>query len=185
MRQLINSTYVTLDGLIGDMEKWHFGYSDDASERVASELLAGADTLLLGRHTYDAFAGAWPTRTGEMADTFNAMKKYVASTTLEKAEWNNTDIISTDLAETVARIKQEPGGHIVTYGFGPVAETLLQHGLLDELWLWIHPVLVGQIGTSETLFRDGNAATMTLLNTRVLDSGVVILSYRPSNRREG
>jgi dihydrofolate reductase len=179
MRHLINSTYVTLDGLIGDLERWHFGYMDAAAERVAGDLLAGADTLLLGRRTYEGFAAVWPTRTGELADKFNSMKKYVASTKLETADWNNSEIISGDLAGKVAEIKSQPGGHIVSYGIGPVAQTLMEHGLLDEIRLWFHPVLVGRVGTGEWLFREGNAATLTLLNTRVLDNGVVILSYRP------
>jgi dihydrofolate reductase len=180
MRHLINSTYVTLDGLIGDLERWHFGYMDAAAEKIAGETLAGADTLLLGRRTYQGFADAWPTRTGALADRFNSMRKYVASTTLETAGWNNTEIISGDLAGRVAQIKSQPGGHIVSYGMGPVAQTLIEHGLLDEIRLWIHPVLVGSVGTGEWLFRKGNAATLTLLNTRVLDNGVVILSYRPN-----
>jgi dihydrofolate reductase len=180
MRHLINSTYVTLDGLIGDLERWHFGYMDAVAEKIAGDTLAGADTLLLGRRTYQGFADAWPTRTGALADRFNSMRKYVASTTLESAGWNNTEIISGDLAGRVAQIKSQPGGHIVSYGMGPVAQTLIEHGLLDEIRLWIHPVLVGSVGTGEWLFRKGNAATLTLLNTRVLDNGVVILSYRPN-----
>jgi dihydrofolate reductase len=180
MRHLINSTYVTLDGLIGDLERWHFGYMDAAAEKVAGDLLAGADALLLGRRTYEGFAAVWPTRTGELADKVNSMRKYVASTKLETADWNNSEIISGDLAGTVAEIKSQPGGHIVSYGIGPVAQTLMEHGLLDEIRLWLHPVLVGSVGTGEWLFREGNAATLTLLNTQVLDTGVVILSYRPN-----
>jgi dihydrofolate reductase len=179
MRYLINSTYVSLDGLIGDLEGWLFGYKSTDAEKATDEILAGADTLLLGRRTYQAFAEAWPTRTGALADTLNGMKKYVASTTLETAGWDNSEIISADLADRVADIKRRPGGHIVSYGFGPVAQTLLEHGLLDEIRLWLHPVLVGSVGSGEWLFREGNAARLTLLNTRVLDTGVVILSYRP------
>jgi dihydrofolate reductase len=179
MRQIINATYVTLDGVIGDLERWHFGYSDDSTERVSAELVASSDALLLGRRTYEVFAEAWPSRTGEVADALNGMKKYVASTTLREAGWNNSEIIDADLADRVAKIKEEPGGNIVMYGFGPVAQELLRHGLLDEIRLWIHPVLVGTVTSGETLFREGNAARLTLLNTQVFDSGVVIVSYRP------
>jgi dihydrofolate reductase len=182
MRQIINSTYVTVDGLIGDLQRWHFDYVDASTERVVADLLASSDALLLGRRTYEGFAEAWPSRTGELAETLNAMKKYVASTTLRTAGWNNTEIISADLADRVAKIKQEPGGNIVMYGFGPLAQLLMQRGLLDEIQLWIHPVLVGM--PSGTLFRDGNAAKLALLNTRVLDSGVVVLSYRPQRAGE-
>lgn len=180
MRPIISSTNVSLDGLIGDLERWQANYIDDASNRIVSELLFASDALLLGRRTYENFARAWPSGTGDVADKFNSIKKYVASTTLDKADRPNTEIINHDLTGTVAELKKQPGKQILTYGFGPVAQTLLHQGLLDEIRLWIHPVLLGDLGTSDTLFRAGNTARLTLLRTQVLDSGVVILTYRPA-----
>ena len=125
------------------------------------------------------------------------MKKYVASTTLEKADWTNSTVIDGDLVEEVTKIKELPGRDILMFGFGPVARTLLQHGLLDEIRLWVHPVLVGAGSPSDLLFREGNTSRMTPVDTRTLGSGgpdsrmklvdnktlasgIVILSYQPT-----
>jgi dihydrofolate reductase len=183
VRRIINSTYVSLDGLIEHLDKWHFDYLDDISNDFESEQLAGCDALLMGRRTYEVFAQAWPPRTGEAADKINGMRKYVASTTLGQAEWANTTVLGGDLVKEVTELKQQPGGDILTYGFGPVAHTLLRHGLLDEVRLWVHPVFAGVGDPSNLLFREGGTARMRLLDTRVLPSGVVILFYRPASQR--
>src|SRR6266545_7919079 len=134
MRRIVNSTYISLDGLIQKMDVWHFDYVDDEVTAIQSEDQLAADAVLMGRLTYDSFAAAWPTRTGDdYADRLNAMPKYVASTTLKDPEWNNTTVLEGDLVDAVARLKDEPGGDILMFGFGPVAQTLLQAGLLDEL----------------------------------------------------
>jgi dihydrofolate reductase len=179
MRRIINSTYVTLDGLTEHLERWHFDYIDDDATAFTSELLSKSDALLMGRRTYESFAEAWPPRSGELADKINAMTKYVASSTLEKADWRNSTILDGDLAEAVAKLKQEPGQDILMYGFGPVAETLLKHNLLDELHVWVHPVFAGVGTTGDTLLRDGNSARFELAGTRAFGSGVVVLTYRP------
>jgi dihydrofolate reductase len=179
MRRIINSTYVSLDGLTEHLERWHFEYIDDDADAFTLELLSTSDALLMGRRTYESFAEAWPPRGGEVADKINAMTKYVASSTLEKADWHNSTVIEGDLAEAVAKLKQEPGRDILTYGVGSVAETLLEHGLLDELHLWVHPVLAGVGGVGDTLLHDGNSARFKLAGTRTFDSGVVVLSYQP------
>ena len=98
----------------------------------------------MGRHTYDGFAPVWPTRSGDpVSDQINAMAKYVVSTTLKDPEWNNTHVIDGDVAAEITRLKQAPGKNIVQYGFGVVSRLLLEHGLLDELRLWVHPLIVG------------------------------------------
>jgi dihydrofolate reductase len=178
MRRIINSTYVSLDGLIEHLERWHFDYIDDEATAFTSELLARSDALLLGRRTYESFAEAWPPRTGDIADKINAMRKHVASTTLETADWNNSTVIRGDVADAVSELKRQPGQDILMYGFGPLAQTLVQHGLLDELHLWVHPVFVGAGDVSDTLLREGNSARFQLAGTRTFASGVVILSYR-------
>ena len=178
MRRIINSTYVTLDGLIEHLERWHFDYIDADADAFTSELLARSDALLLGRRTYESFAEAWPPRTGEVADRVNAMRKHVASTTLETAEWNNSTVIQGDVADAVSEFKRQPGQDILMYGFGPLAQALVQRGLLDELHLWVHPVFVGVGDVGDTLLREGNSARFQLAGTRTFGSGIVILSYQ-------
>jgi dihydrofolate reductase len=180
MRRTICSTYVSLDGLIELLERWHFDYLDDTSNQVEWEQLEGADALLMGRRTYEGFAEAWVPRTGQLADKINQMPKYVVSSTMDTADWANTTVIRGDLAKEVAELKRQPGGDILMYGFGPVAQTLLAAGLLDEVRLWVHPVFVGAGGPDDLLFREGNTARLALVGTRALPSGVVILSYRPA-----
>jgi dihydrofolate reductase len=181
MRRIINSTYVSLDGLIEHLERWHFDYLDDASNQFEWEQLAASDALLMGRRTYEGFAEVWPSQTGEFADKLNAMPKYVASTTLTTADaWNNASVLDGDLVQEMTRIRQQPGGDILMYGFGPVAQTLLANGLLDEVRLWFFPVFVGFGGPGDLLFREGNSARMTLVDTRTFGSGVVVHFYRPA-----
>jgi dihydrofolate reductase len=180
LRRIINSTFVSLDGVIEHLERWHFEYHDDESRAIAAELVSGADALLMGRRTYEGFAEAWPSRAGDpLADKMNGMRKYVASTTLKTAEWSNSTIIEGDLVEAVAEIKRQPGQDIVMYGYGPVAQALLQHDLLDEIQLWVHPVFVGLGEREGTLIREGNSAKLKLLDNRTIGSGIVILTYQP------
>jgi dihydrofolate reductase len=180
MRRIISSTYVSLDGLIELLERWHFDYLDDATNQFEWDQLQAADALLMGRRTYEGFAEVWPSRTGEFADKINTMAKYVASTTLHTADWANTTVLDGDLVQEVAKLSQQPGRDILLYGFGPLAQTLLAHGLLDEVRLWVHPVFVGTGSPSNLLFRQDNTAKMTLVDTKPLPSGIVILSYRPA-----
>lgn len=180
MRRIINSTNVTIDGLIGKMELWHFDYVDDELSRLVDEDLFASDALLMGRGTYDVFAKAWPARTNDpMADKFNAMAKYVASTTLRNPAWNNTTVLNGDLVEEVTKLK-EPGDNIISYGFGPVARTLLDNGLLDELRLWVHPIVVGNGDPEDMLFGRASTTKLDLVDNKTLASGVVVLTYHPA-----
>jgi dihydrofolate reductase len=182
MRRIINSTNVSLDG-IGEIMGgwgWHFEYVDDAFDELTWDHLAACDALLMGRRTYESFAEAWPSQAGDYADKINSMKKYVASTTLEKADWTYSTVIDGDLVEEVTRIKELPGRDILMFGFGPVARTLLQHGLLDEIRLWVHPVLVGAGSPTDLVFREGTVSRMKLVDNKTLASGIVILSYQPT-----
>jgi dihydrofolate reductase len=180
MRRIINSTYITLDGMIEQLEKWHFEYHDESAIAYATEQIRGCDGLMLGRKTYEVFAQAWPSATGELADRINEMPKYVVSSTLSSAEWNNSTIVGIDPVKTATELRQESGGDILMWGFGPVARALLAAGLLDEIHLWVHPVFLGAGGPEERIFRDGSAAKLTPVGTHTLDSGVVILTYRPA-----
>jgi dihydrofolate reductase len=185
VRRIVNSTYVSLDGVIEHLEKWHFEYLDDAANQFAWEQLEASDALLMGRATYEGFAEVWPGRSGKFADKINGMRKYVASTTLGEASWSGATVLRGDLAAEVARVKREPGGDILMYGYGPVAETLLRRGLLDELRLWVHPVLAGIGDEGDLLFRRGETSRLDLVGNRTLDSGLVILSYRPAGADAG
>jgi dihydrofolate reductase len=183
MPRVINSTFVSIDGVINHMEAWHFGYVDEEATQIATEQLLACDALLMGRRTYEVYAQAWPDRDGEYAAKINGMRKYVASTTLDQADWAGTEVI-TDLPKEVARLKEQPGGDILMHGFGPVARTLLAHGLLDELHYWVHPTFAGVGATSDLLFSEGTSARLALLGTRTLASGVVIISYQATSPTE-
>jgi dihydrofolate reductase len=177
MPRIINSTFISLDGVVNHMEAWHFDFVDDEATQIATDQLLASDGLLMGRKTYDVYAVSWPGRDGAYAEKINSMQKYVASTTLQAADWTNTEVISGDLVKEVTRLKEQPGGDILMHGFGPVARTLLSHGLLDELHLWVHPVFAGVGEVSDMLFSEGNNARLSLLGARTLSSGVVLLSY--------
>lgn len=178
MGKIVNSTFVSLDGVINHMERWHFDFVDNESNGFALRQLQDSDALLMGRHTYEAYAGVWPGRDDEYSQRINAMPKYVASTTLEKPSWANTTMLDGDLVDTVAKLKESTDRDILMHGYGPVAKTLFRQGLLDELHLWIHPVLAG-VGTfDDMLISEGLNARLALLDVTPLASGVVILSYR-------
>jgi dihydrofolate reductase len=180
MGRIVSSTFISLDGVINHMDKWHFDFIDDETNAIAMEQLQASESLLMGRNTYEIYASAWPTRDGELADRINSMPKYVASTTLKTADWNNTTVIGADLVGEVARLREQPGD-ILMHGYGPVARALLANGLLDELFLWVHPHLAGVGTTDDMLWADGLNQRLRLLGTHTLKSGLLTLSYAPSN----
>ncbi|SHN75494.1 dihydrofolate reductase family protein [Cryptosporangium aurantiacum] len=180
MRKLINSTYLTLDGVI-ENPMWTAPYFDDEASAFAGEQTANADALLMGRATYEGFASAWPNMDESDPSTgaayFNSVKKWVASRTLTNPSWRNSEVLQGDLVEAVAALKKQDGKDILQYGFGSVTTQLIAAGLVDEVRFWIHPVLVG--GPSVTTPLGEYAATFELLDTRIHKSGVIIASYRP------
>jgi len=180
MGKIVSSTFISLDGVINRMEAWHFDFIDDESDALAIQQLRDSDAMLMGRHTYEIYASAWPSREGDYADRINALPKYVASTTLQSPEWANTTVLGGDLAEAVAKLKQDTDRDILMHGYGPVAKTLVRHGLLDELFLWVHPMLAGVGTLSDMLISDGLNKRLTLLDAKTLKSGVVVLSYQAS-----
>jgi dihydrofolate reductase len=181
MRRIINSTYVTLDGVISDPQDWPGNgiEPDGTALLVQTDLLSACDAVLMGARTYPGFAQAWMARSGDpYSDRINAMAKYVVSSTLRDPEWNNTTVISGDPVAQIRRLKEQPGQDIVQYGFGPLSYTLLEHGLLDELRLWVHPLFFGRAGADGLLFRPAATAQLELAGTLTLNTGIVILTYR-------
>jgi dihydrofolate reductase len=181
MRRIINSTYITLDGVIEGPHLWpSLGRpSDERAGQIQTDLLLSCDALLMGRRTYEGFAPVWPTRSGDpYSDHINAMPKYVVSTTLEDPEWNNTHVIAGDVVAEVTRLKRAPGKDIVQYGFGAVSRLLLEHGLLDELRLWVHPLIVGNGSPSDLLFGAAPAVGFDLTDATTLSDGIIIVSYQ-------
>ena len=180
MRKLINSTYITLDGVIED-PAWTMPYFDEEAAAFAGEQTTAADALLMGRRTYEGFAAAWPTRDESDPSTgaayFNNVKKYVASTTLTDPAWKNSEVLQGDLVEEVAKLKAQDGGDILQYGYGSVTSQLVRAGLVDEVRFWICPVLEG--GASLTAPLKDFKTSFELIGTRAMKSGVVIASYRP------
>jgi dihydrofolate reductase len=176
MRKLVESTFVTLDGVISEPQSWSPPYWDDDHFAYSRKLLFAADALLLGRETYEGFAQAWPERSGdEFTDRMNSIPKHVASRTLSEATWNAT-IIHGDVAAAVAELKQEPGESILN-GTGELDRTLLEHGLLDELHFWVFPVLAG---SGQRLIEGIETTHLKLVETTRFGSGIVVLTYTPS-----
>jgi len=181
MRQLINSTYLTLDGVVEGPHLWPSlsGISDEG-DTIQTDLLNACSIVLMGRRTYEAFAPTWSGRGGDpYSDRINAMRKVVVSTTLTDPQWRNTEVVAGDVVGRVRSLKDEDGGHILQYGFGDVSRVLLAHGLFDQLQLWIHPQLVGPSDVSDLLYRPGTAATFNLVDSRVLRNGIILATYAP------
>ncbi|HET8630215.1 MAG TPA: dihydrofolate reductase family protein [Thermomicrobiales bacterium] len=180
MGKLVVTEYVTLDGYMDEPGKWSFPFwNEEAAQFKFGELMA-SDAQLLGRRTYEGFAAAWPTMTdtGEFGERMNGMPKYVVSTTLDKAEWNNSTIIRDDVPNAVSRLKEQYDRDILVAGSGVLLETLRQHDLVDEYRFMIHPIILGH--GEKPLFRQGNEATLQLVDSKTTGKGVVILTYRPA-----
>src|SRR5205814_2010647 len=138
-----------------------------------------SEALLLGRVTYEGFAAAWPSREGEFADRFNGMPKYVVSSTLEEPEWNNTTVLRGDVADEVAKLRQEQGGDIVVHGSARLVQTLVEHDLVDELRLMVYPVV---LGSGKRLFGEtSDKRPLRLVDSKIVGDGVAILVYQPAS----
>jgi dihydrofolate reductase len=150
---------------------------EEGDEFNASETRDSA-ALLLGRKTYEVFAGVWPQQEGRpLADNLNSMPKYVVSSTLEDAKWNSSTVLSGETTEEVGRLKREIDGEILVYGSTRLVRTLIERGLVDELRLMVHPVVVG---AGKRLFGETSAKQpLRLVDTKTVGDGVVILTYEP------
>jgi dihydrofolate reductase len=180
MRKIIEDALVSLDGIYAGtvISKFSEYRADEAYQRDGLDQALACGALLMGRTTYEDISRIWQRLTGPWSDRVNAMPKYVFSSTLEKADWNNTTILQGDVVAEVTRLKQQEGGDLLIYGHGLLAETLLKHHLLDALNLSIFPLVLGQ---GKLLFRQDETATLKLVATRSFPKGVVKLTYEPQH----
>ncbi|MEU4208428.1 dihydrofolate reductase family protein [Streptomyces sp. NPDC026206] len=178
MSKIVALVYVSLDGVM-ESPAWTGPYFNEEHGEYAHTRLFASDALLLGRETYEGFVQAWPGMTDEdgFADRMNAMPKHVVSTTLETAEWNAT-LVQGDLAKEVAALKERYEQDILIYGSGALIRSLIAEGLVDELKLWVHPVVVGE---GKRLFPEGTPTSKwALAGTTTFSSGAIVLDYRPN-----
>ncbi len=179
MRRLIESTFVSLDGVVESPEKWAHPHWDDENKKYALAKLSEVDAFLLGRVTYEKFAASWPRIKGDdYFDTINRLPKFVASTTLRGTSWNAT-LIKGDVAVEISKLKDQTGKNIMKYGTSQLDHTLIQHNLIDEFHFWIFPIAVG---SGKRLF-DGfetNHLKLKLTGTTPFSNGSVILTYVPT-----
>ena len=178
MRKVVAGLFITLDGIVESPGEWQEHFDEDMGEAMMQQLNS-QDAVLLGRVTYQEWASYWPTATDEpFASFINSTSKYVFSTTLQSvAEWQNSTLIKGDLAQEIARLKQQPGKNIGTAGSPTLVRSLLEQDLLDELILLVHPVVAG---SGKRLFTDkGSLKRFNLISSKPTRTGTVILTYQP------
>jgi dihydrofolate reductase len=181
MRKIVAGLFISLDGVIEAPEQWHFPYFNDEMGEAVGSQMAAADTMLLGRRTYEDFASYWADKGSdvEFADVMNNTPKLVASTTLQSVEWQNSTLIRGDVAQELRRIKQESGKDISITGSATLVRSLLRDGLIDELRLLVHPIVVG---SGKRLFVDqAERVPLKLVDSRTFSTGVLYLTYAPAD----
>jgi dihydrofolate reductase len=167
---------------MGSPQEWAFSYSDDEMEQANASGMAASDALLLGRATYQEFASYWPYQNSAnqpYTDYLNSTPKFVVSTTLEEPlEWQNSTLIKGNLAEEITELKRLPGKDITIIGSAALVQSLLADGLLDELRLMVHPLV---LGGGKRIFEDGgDQKALELLDSKSFATGVLYLTYRPA-----
>ena len=192
MRELIVSTFLTLDGVMQapgapheDEEAgfafggWQAGHADDVTDGTIAALMDKPFDLLLGRKTYDIFAAYWPEHAdGPIGRKFNDATKYVASRGTPPLSWNRSVLLKDDVARSIADLKGEDGPELQVYGSGNLVQTLMAHGLIDRYLLWIYPLV---LGSGKRLFPEGSApSALRLVGSKVSTTGVVIVTYEPA-----
>jgi dihydrofolate reductase len=186
MRKVIVSEFLTLDGIMedpGGADKfihggWAFQFErGPEGDKFKLDEVMEAGALLLGRITYEGFAAAWPSRTGDFADKMNNMPKHIVTSTLKDAKWNNSKLIKNNILEEVSKLKAMPGDDILVAGSGQIVHLLMQHNLIDEYRLMVYPVI---LGSGKRFFRDGGEVKLTLVETKLFGSGITLLRYHPT-----
>jgi dihydrofolate reductase len=181
MRKIVAGLFISLDGVVEAPEQWHFPYFNDEMGEAVGSQMAAADTMLLGRKTYEEFASYWADKGSdvEFADVMNSTPKLVASTTLEAVDWRNSTLLGKDVAQELGRLKQEPGKNISITGSPTLVRSLLRDGLIDELRLLVHPIVVG---SGKRLFVDQEERVpLKLVDSKTFSTGVLYLTYVPAD----
>jgi dihydrofolate reductase len=179
MRKIVAGLFISLDGVVEAPERWHFPYFNDEMGAAVGAQMAAADTLLVGRRTYEEFAGHFAGKGDDdrVAAQMNNVQKLVASTTLDTVDWQNSSLIKGDVVEELAALKQRPGRNISISGSATLVRSLIRGNVLDELWLLLHPIVVGQ---GKRLFEDGlGNQPLELIGSTTFSTGVLSLAYRP------
>jgi dihydrofolate reductase len=184
MRKVIVVEFLSLDGVMESPEKWAFSYSNDEMEEANASGMAASDAMLLGRVTYQEFASYWPYQDSAdqpFTDYLNNTPKFVVSTTLEAPlEWQNSTLIKGNVAEEIAKLKRPPGKDIAILGSGTLVRSLLKDGLLDELRLMVHPVVLG--GGKRLFEEGGDQKGLKLVDSKTFSTGVLYLTYQPDRK---
>jgi dihydrofolate reductase len=179
MGKLTVTAFTTLDNVAEDPHLWSGAYFSDETGLVNDEVLRGVDSMLLGRVTYEGFAAAWPSRAGDpFADKFNAMPKYVVSTTLEQADWNNSTIIADDVAGRIRALREQE--NVLVWGSPGLVKTLMDEGLVDEFILLVSPIARGQ--GKKLLPEDGTQRALEITESRLLEGGMLVLRMTPASQ---
>jgi dihydrofolate reductase len=179
VRKVVSGLFMSLDGVTESPNLWQFDHFDEGLAAFMSGMLDAQDAILLGRVTYQEWAGYWPTSTDEpFASYINGIPKYVVSRTLDNVDaWQNSTLVKGDLAEEIGKLKQQPGKNIGVAGSVSLVRSLLEAGLLDELQLAVHPVLVGK---GARLFEDGSdVQRLSLVSSTISPTGVALVTYQP------
>ena len=181
MRKVVAGLFISLDGIAESPDQWQFDNFDEGMMAEMNAHIAEEDTILLGRLTYQEWAPYWPTSQDEpYASHINQTPKFVVSTTLDKVEWGKypaPTLIKGNVAQEIARLKQQPGKNIGVSGSPTLVESLVQQDLIDELTLMVHPVVVGR---GKRLFKEGHPLKrLSLMSSRTTPSGVAFLTYQP------
>ena len=176
MRKIVAGLFISLDGVIEDANEWIGPWFNPELGQAVGSMIGTQDTMLLGRVTYQEFAAHWPHQTGDMADMMNGTPKYVVSGTLESAAWQNTTVIpAASVVAEIAELKQRSGKNIGMTGSATLVSSLLREGLLDELHLFVFPLV---LGSGKRLFAaPGDKLPLKLINSATFDTGVLHLTY--------
>jgi dihydrofolate reductase len=171
MGKLTATCFITLDNVIEEPHRWSGAYFSDETGKLNDAVLREADAMVLGRDTYEGFAAAWPQRSGDpFSDKLNSMPKYVVSTTLETAAWNNTTILAADPFARIRELKADQ--NVITWGSAQLVQGMLDEGLVDELVLLYSPIV---LGTGKRLFGEGSRHDLEVVEARPLEGGMLAL----------
>jgi dihydrofolate reductase len=178
--RIVSNFFISLDGVVESPDKWHFPYFDDAMGAIVGQGISTTRAFLMGRRLYDEWSSYWPDQGPEVpfSEFINTIPKYVLSTTLGEAAWQNTTVLSEDVADRLREVKESTDGDIGMSGSATTVRWLLANGLLDELALLMHPIAVG---SGQRLFEDTDTYPLRLVHFEALDSGVLHLRYAPAS----